>query len=933
MIPYTPLFSDSALTIFSRPFSTPLTWSTPSMDLSTQIKLFLHTEQEIYKLYSKLLSSLLNRAIKICAPCAIVQARAKAAASFAEKAVRKHAVYGDEPVYTLTDLCGARIITDSAAEMHEIVAFIKSFFVITECENIGERYEDNAFGYLGIHFGVQVPEGDEVMTKIGMFKLTDKEKLWRAAVNKPTGKTPAGGRIAEIQVRTLLQHSWANNFHDRVYKTGVRLPVEYRREVSQVAAVLEGADSGISGLIEKIDAYNVDYGAYLTAQQMDAEIATLSELLTSNELPPPDKPALALRISRIAKAKGDWQTIADVLAPWCETDSTILRSIRLEYGHALCRLHSQNVKSAEFQHGHACIALATEGVPDSMPWSQRLVQSRSLGLLGWICELEGKAGSRNEARGFYYRAYLADPQSPYHLTTYLDAEARHLHSTEFARHMEPVIRQALARCMEHVRVGIELPFAWFAAAKLHLLRYHESLDELEKDINQATDLYLRGMHASQVLYLIQHEIDSLADLAAELSGGAISLREELLRAMENCRMLLLLGKARMAIAPSMKTEEIRECMGSVLANMQSTGAIPPATNGGSAAAHAVIISGTTHGDYSANMGKYKPLLAEALSRLEGTVVSGGTESGIPGLLGEIAQEMRGKGEKKFTLIGYITHNLPPDAPRDNRYDKIQVVTDADKFSIREILINWSDILHAGIHPSRIHLLGIGGGKIAMLEYEIALALGATVGIVVGSGRSADEILSATPWWQPGGLIALPQDGATIRAFLNTNAADLYDNRLEKAGRFIHGQYLSMAKPRDENLQKWENLREDFKRSNIHQAAFAFRALTLAGFDIVKKPSKDEVTVINLGDPSILSAEGLENLAKLEHGRWVVERLMQGWRYAPKDDKARRESHCLVGWEQLDPKMKPFDINAVKDYPVWLAEAGFEIIKRPGEKQV
>ncbi|HEY9172002.1 MAG TPA: hypothetical protein VI136_06950 [Verrucomicrobiae bacterium] len=41
----------------------------------------------------------------------------------------------------------------------------------------------------------------------------------------------------------------------------------------------------------------------------------------------------------------------------------------------------------------------------------------------------------------------------------------------------------------------------------------------------------------------------------------------------------------------------------------------------------------------------------ALRNFEGTVISGGTRSGIPGLAGEVAETLKQSGECKFKLVG------------------------------------------------------------------------------------------------------------------------------------------------------------------------------------------------------------------------------------------------------------------------------------------
>lgn len=63
------------------------------------------------------------------------------------------------------------------------------------------------------------------------------------------------------------------------------------------------------------------------------------------------------------------------------------------------------------------------------------------------------------------------------------------------------------------------------------------------------------------------------------------------------------------------------------------------------------------------------------------------------------------------------------------------------------------------------MLGIGGGRVAAAEYAIALALGATLGLIRGSGRAADQILSDSHWSSTKRLTPVALDPEGIRSFV------------------------------------------------------------------------------------------------------------------------------------------------------------------------
>ena len=122
------------------------------------------------------------------------------------------------------------------------------------------------------------------------------------------------------------------------------------------------------------------------------------------------------------------------------------------------------------------------------------------------------------------------------------------------------------------------------------------------------------------------------------------------------------------------------------------------------------------------------------------------------------------------------------------------------------------------------------------------------------------------------------------------------------------------------MRPWDKLEDTFKTANLEQAHYSVEILKAAGFEV------REVD----GTPAILSdftdAE-VERMAELEHGRWNIERLRDGWRYAKTRDDSRKLHDCLVRWEELPDDIKRYDRDAVRAFPVILAKAGLEVRRR------
>ena len=168
-------------------------------------------ERPHYLTYADVLKRALERACAVSLPEAFAQARAKTVSSFAEKCVRKYPKYKD-PVHDLTDLCGARVIVQTLEQVEAVRQFVEANFTIHEKEEKGTLLGEDRFGYRDMHYIIGLKS--ERCAALGI-ALDEQQTI--------------GTRKAELQVRTWLQHAWADTLHDRLYKNPLPLPGETRR--------------------------------------------------------------------------------------------------------------------------------------------------------------------------------------------------------------------------------------------------------------------------------------------------------------------------------------------------------------------------------------------------------------------------------------------------------------------------------------------------------------------------------------------------------------------------------------------------------------------------------------------------------------------------------------------------------------------------------
>ena len=163
-----------------------------------------------------------------------IEGRVKEEASLAGKLERKGMKY--QSLGDITDILGVRIITFYTDDVDKVAAIVKSTFSIDWKESVDKRklHELTSFGYNSLHYICRLP---------------------KSLVNDP--QMPEMNEIRfEMQMRTALQHVWSTIEHDTGYKSGVKLPPEYRRQFSRLAGMLELIDDEFSRLRTELTEYH-----------------------------------------------------------------------------------------------------------------------------------------------------------------------------------------------------------------------------------------------------------------------------------------------------------------------------------------------------------------------------------------------------------------------------------------------------------------------------------------------------------------------------------------------------------------------------------------------------------------------------------------------------------------------------------------------------
>ena len=94
----------------------------------------------------------------------------------------------------------------------------------------------------------------------------------------------------------------------------------------------------------------------------------------------------------------------------------------------------------------------------------------------------------------------------------------------------------------------------------------------------------------------------------------------------------------------------------------------------------IIVAGSSSGMNKTKSAGYREIFMELMHGFKGTIISGGTTAGIPGLVGEVKLELEKKSAIDFSLIAYLPKKLPENSSKSTAYDCFYE-TDSDHFSV------------------------------------------------------------------------------------------------------------------------------------------------------------------------------------------------------------------------------------------------------------
>ena len=149
-----------------------------------------------------------------------VTLRVKSRQSLSAKLLRPDRTY--DSLWSVTDLVGLRVIVYFDDDVDRVGQIIESNLSVDFAHSIDKRRLDaSTFGYRSLHYVCPLDPVDE--------------RANASATADPVAR-------CEIQIRTVLEHAWAEIEHDLGYKSASAAPSHVQRRLNRIAGLLELAD-------------------------------------------------------------------------------------------------------------------------------------------------------------------------------------------------------------------------------------------------------------------------------------------------------------------------------------------------------------------------------------------------------------------------------------------------------------------------------------------------------------------------------------------------------------------------------------------------------------------------------------------------------------------------------------------------------------------
>jgi putative GTP pyrophosphokinase len=212
-------------------------------------------QKELYADFAREGESLIKRLLAVSKyRVHSVTSRLKERGNVEEKLKREEKEY--RQLSDMTDIAGVRVITYFDDEVDRIGTLVEAEFGIDRERSVDKRQllDADRFGYLSLHYICSLDD-----QRLRLAENARYQGLW-----------------CEVQIRSILQHAWAEIEHDLGYKPGSTVPKPIRRRFSRLAGLLEIGDQEFRGIRDELKRYEARVPEEVRTKPSQVEIDDLS---------------------------------------------------------------------------------------------------------------------------------------------------------------------------------------------------------------------------------------------------------------------------------------------------------------------------------------------------------------------------------------------------------------------------------------------------------------------------------------------------------------------------------------------------------------------------------------------------------------------------------------------------------------------------------
>lgn len=290
-------------------------------EINEENKKWYEEQRPLYEALCKKVENIIREVlIKENIPTVSVNSRVKTIESYVSK-IDKEIDYDPKD---MQDLAGVRVITYINSDVEKASKAIKKLFNVDQklSRDKSKFLKPDTVGYKSEHIvatftaeRLKLPEFDRFV-----------------------------GMKFEIQIRTVLQHAWAEIEHDRSYKFGGVLPENIQRRFFLVAGQLEIADNEFEAIADAIIQYSKDVSQKTKEGNLDITIDSTSlQLFLSERFG--DTPGL---IPSFHSGKLDLS--GEIISRFKEIDITTLDKLEKTIPDNFKQKYAEYFKNKDFTH-------------------------------------------------------------------------------------------------------------------------------------------------------------------------------------------------------------------------------------------------------------------------------------------------------------------------------------------------------------------------------------------------------------------------------------------------------------------------------------------------------------------------------------------------------------------------------------------------------